>query len=250
MSSMRNAIQRRNHRERGQPEERKKWGLLEKHKDYSLRAKDHNLKKSKLKALKQKVLDKNPDEFYFGMLSRSGPSTMGKKRTGTINGDRGNEVLSQEAVRLFKTQDLGYVRTMRNQTLKEVKVLEERLVLAKSGSKDRMDDELGSGFTGRKTVFVDDEVEAEEKVLAAEDMELEMEEEEEGLSIEEKNRRKLQRREVEKLENKLETAKERLTALTEAEEALEMQRARMAKSPSVGGINKNGIKFRVKERKR
>ena len=32
MSSMRNAVQRRNHRERGQPEERQKWGLLEKHK--------------------------------------------------------------------------------------------------------------------------------------------------------------------------------------------------------------------------
>lgn len=32
MSSMRNAVQRRNHRERGQPEERSKWGLLEKHK--------------------------------------------------------------------------------------------------------------------------------------------------------------------------------------------------------------------------
>ncbi|MBC9703263.1 MAG: hypothetical protein H9W83_12295 [Leuconostoc sp.] len=32
MSSMRNAVQRRNHRERGQPEERAKWGLLEKHK--------------------------------------------------------------------------------------------------------------------------------------------------------------------------------------------------------------------------
>ncbi|KAH6669492.1 putative U3 small nucleolar RNA-associated protein 11 [Halenospora varia] len=249
MSSMRNAVQRRNHRERGQPEERKKWGLLEKHKDYSLRAKDHNLKKSKLKALKQKVLDKNPDEFYFGMLSRSGPSTMGKKRTGTVNGDRGNEVLSQEAVRLFKTQDLGYVRTMRNQTLKEVKGLEERLVLARSVSRSQVDDEIDSGFTGRKTVFVDDEVEAEERVLAAEDMELEMEEEE-GLSIEEKNRRKLQRREAEKLENKLEITRERLKALTEAEEALEMQRARMAKSPSVGGINKNGVKFKVKERKR
>lgn len=32
MSSMRNAVQRRNHKERGQPEERKQLGLLEKHK--------------------------------------------------------------------------------------------------------------------------------------------------------------------------------------------------------------------------
>lgn len=32
---MRNAVQRRNHKEREQPEERKKWGLLEKHKVWS-----------------------------------------------------------------------------------------------------------------------------------------------------------------------------------------------------------------------
>lgn len=32
MSSMRNAVQRRNHRERAQPLERQKWGILEKHK--------------------------------------------------------------------------------------------------------------------------------------------------------------------------------------------------------------------------
>lgn len=32
MSSMRNAVQRRQHRERGQLEGREKWGLLEKHK--------------------------------------------------------------------------------------------------------------------------------------------------------------------------------------------------------------------------
>merc|ERR1712144_124932 len=93
VSSMRNAVQRRNHKERGQPEERQKWGLLEKHKDYSARARDFNDKKKKLKALKQKVLDKNPDEFYFGMMSRKGPATTGKNRTGTVNGDRGCEVI-------------------------------------------------------------------------------------------------------------------------------------------------------------
>jgi hypothetical protein len=32
MSSLRNAVQRRQHRERAQPANREKWGLLEKHK--------------------------------------------------------------------------------------------------------------------------------------------------------------------------------------------------------------------------
>ncbi|TVY46544.1 U3 small nucleolar RNA-associated protein [Lachnellula occidentalis] len=218
MSSMRNAVQRRNHRERGQPEERKKWGLLEKNKDYKLRAADHKTKKTKLKQLKQKVLDKNPDEFYFSMLSRSGPATRGKNRTGTVNGDRGNQVLSQEASRLFKTQDIGYIRTIRNQTTKEVAELEEQ----------ELELRVQEGEW---------EVEAEE-------------EKEQGLGFGEKDLRKLQRREREKLENKLGVARERLSVLTEAEEALEMQRARMAKSPTVGGTNKSGVKFKVRERKR
>ena len=32
MSSMRNVVQRRNHKERAQPQGREKWGILEKHK--------------------------------------------------------------------------------------------------------------------------------------------------------------------------------------------------------------------------
>lgn len=32
MSTLRNAVQRRNHKERAQPKDREKWGILEKHK--------------------------------------------------------------------------------------------------------------------------------------------------------------------------------------------------------------------------
>ncbi|PBP19328.1 U3 snoRNP-associated protein Utp11 [Diplocarpon rosae] len=240
MSSMRNAVQRRNHRERGQPEERQKWGLLEKHKDYSARARDFNEKKKKLKALKQKVLDKNPDEFYFGMMSRSGPATTGKNRTGTVNGDRGNKVLSQEAARLFKTQDLGYVRTMRNKALKEVEELERRAV--------------GIKGTGKKIVFVDDAQEQRLKVEQSAVMEIDSDKDEDANSkldkIETKNFRRMQQKEAGKLELRLSTARERLEVLTDAEQALELQRVRMAKSPSVGGVTKKGVKFKVRERKR
>lgn len=165
---------------------------------------------------------------------------MGKNRTGTVNGDRGNEVLSQEAVRLFKTQDLGYVRTMRNKALKEVEELERRAV--------------GIKGAGKKVVFVDDEEEQRRKVedTAGMDIDSDDDEEEEAETddIETKNFRKMQQKEADKLEGRLETARQRLEALTDAEQALELQRARMAKSPTVGGVTKNGVKFKVRERKR
>ncbi len=183
------------------------------------------------------MLDKNPDEFYFGMMSRKGPATMGKNRTGTVNGDRGNEVLSQTAARLFKTQDLGYVRTMRNKALKEVDELEK-------GSK-------GIKGEGKKVIFVGDEEEQRQKLENADMEEDEGEnQDEDGDDKEARRLRKLQQKEADKLEARLTVARERLKALTEAEEALELQRAKMAKSPTVGGVTKQGVKFKVRERKR
>ncbi|KAI1000893.1 hypothetical protein K3495_g7304 [Podosphaera aphanis] len=245
MSSMRNAVQRRVHRERGQPEERKKWGLLEKHKDYSARARDFNTKKRKLQALRQKVLEKNPDEFYFGMMSRSGPST-GKGSTGTVSADRGNKVLSQEAVRLFKTQDLGYIRTARNKAVKEV----ERLEIAVKGITGK----------GQKVIFLADpnqkigkiELESNNTLDGNEDDD-EGDDDDEGemsSSKEEKDLQRTSNRQAEKIKLRLITARERLKALTDAENALELQRSRMAKSPTVGGITKHGTKFKVRDRKR
>lgn len=175
------------------------------------------------------------------MMSRKGPATTGKNRTGTVNGDRGNEALSQEAVRLFKTQDLGYVRTMRNKALKEVEELERRAV--------------GIKGAGKKVVFVDDQEEQRLKVESA-DLYMDDEDEEseadgdESDDIEAKNFRKMQRKEADKLESRLNMARERLDVLTETEQALELQRARMAKSPTVGGVTKKGVKFKVRQRKR
>jgi U3 small nucleolar RNA-associated protein 11 len=163
---------------------------------------------------------------------------MGKNRTGTVDGDRGNQALSQDAVRLFKTQDLGYVRTMRNKALKEVEELEKRAV--------------GIKGQGKKVVFVDDE---EEQRMKVQDVAMD-EEDEEGdedaeVDTETKRHRRMQDKEVDKLEARLSVARERLKALTEAEQALEIQRAKMSKSPTVGGgVNKHGFKFKVRDRKR
>nr|POE79423.1 u3 small nucleolar rna-associated protein 11 [Quercus suber] len=101
MSSMRNAVQRRNHRERAQPLERQKWGLLEKHKDYSLRAKDHNTKKRKIKQLTDKARERNEDEFYFGMLNSS--SEGGRKRARREEGNGGPFYLPYDSI----TRTLG-----------------------------------------------------------------------------------------------------------------------------------------------
>ncbi|KAH8813278.1 U3 small nucleolar RNA-associated protein-like protein Utp11 [Xylogone sp. PMI_703] len=240
---MRNAVQRRNHKERSQPEERKRFGLLEKHKDYSARAKDYGEKKKKLRQLREKALERNPDEFYYGMVHKKGPSAIGKNSTGTVNGSRGNAVLSQDASRLFKTQDMGYIRTMRNKTLKEVAELEKRIV--------------GITGDGTRIVFVDSE-EEQRKIPEGEDVDMDDEEEDsrgeeeevEKIDTDTKNQRRLHQREINKLETRLRAAKQRLKALADAEEALDLQRAKMAKSPTVGGINKNGVKFKIRERKR
>lgn len=147
-----------------------------------------------------------------------------------------------EAVRLFKTQDLGYVRTMRNKALKEVEELEKRAV--------------GIKGAGKKVVFVDDE--EQQRLKAEQDTELDIdsddsEEETEAKSedIEARNLRRMQLKEAVKLEGRLNAARGRLEALTDAEQALEIQRTKMGKSPTAGsGITKKGVKFKVRERKR
>ncbi len=172
------------------------------------------------------------------MVSRKGPST-GKRGTGTIAGDRGNQVLSQEAARLYKTQDLGYVRTMRNKTQKEVDQLERRVA--------------GIKGQGMKVVYVDWEEEVGKRMLDGEKGNVgsgDDEGEDEDEDLEARKIRKLREREADKLQSKLSVAKERLKALADAEEALDLQRAKMAKSPTAGGINKAGVKFKVRERKR
>ncbi|XP_020250596.1 probable U3 small nucleolar RNA-associated protein 11 [Asparagus officinalis] len=102
MSSLRNAIPRRAHKERAQPEARKKFGILEKHKDYVLRAKAFHQKEEALRKLKEKAEFRNPDEFYFKMIN-----------TRTINGvhrppSEANKY-TQEELMLMKTQDMGYI---------------------------------------------------------------------------------------------------------------------------------------------
>ncbi|XP_057960550.1 probable U3 small nucleolar RNA-associated protein 11 isoform X2 [Malania oleifera] len=101
MSSLRNAIKRRAYKERSQPESRKKFGLLEKHKDYVVRAKAFHKKEEALMRLKEKAAFRNPDAFYFKMI---------KTRTvGGVHRPAEANKYTPEELMLMKTQDIGYV---------------------------------------------------------------------------------------------------------------------------------------------
>lgn len=120
-------IAKKQHRERGQLKHRQRLGLLEKHGDYVKRAKDFHSKEDRIKKLRQKASTRNKDEFYFGMVR--GKTEVSWRRVqkiirvvrliqdcGTKKGvhiqDRGNVAMPTDVVKLLKTQDAGYVRTL------------------------------------------------------------------------------------------------------------------------------------------
>ncbi|EED22249.1 U3 small nucleolar RNA-associated protein Utp11, putative [Talaromyces stipitatus ATCC 10500] len=286
MSSMRNAVHRRQHRERGQLEGREKWGILEKHKDYSLRAKDYNLKQQKLQRLREKARDRNPDEFAYGMLSDKN-AQQGK------HGAREGTSLSHDTVKLLKTQDAGYLRTIGERIRREMERLEKEVqlqdgmekVLGSAGNKkrhssddeDEEDDEdemSGNGNKRRKLIFADSREDQKElgRKFDEDDNEDEEEEDEEddafGTQLHNLQRqptkkeleaqrkavaharaaRKIKRRAAEGRRNKLAALRKQYAEITTAERELELQRAKM--SNSVGGVNKKGVKFKIRERKR
>lgn len=133
------------HRERHQPEARNKLGLLEKKKDYQLRAKDYNEKKTVLKELRKKALNKNPDEFYFHMVN--------SKLEDGVHHDKlskkDKNALSQEQIKLMQTQDYKYVSSRRVMEQKKIEKLKATLHLLDSSDRPK----------NTHTIFVDDEKE-------------------------------------------------------------------------------------------
>ncbi|RUS27657.1 small-subunit processome [Jimgerdemannia flammicorona] len=161
MSSIRNAVHRRNHKERSQLAHRQRYGLLEKHKDYVLRAKDYHFKQDRLKALRERAQFKNPDEFYFKMIST-------KTKDGLHIAERNNQ-LSGDMVQLLKSQDLNYIKTQRDVSKKKIDKLQDSLQFleADDGEDDEdaeMDEQESSSATSAKKsthiVFVDNEEQA------------------------------------------------------------------------------------------
>lgn len=186
--------------------------------------------------------------------------------------------MNMDVVKLLKTQDAGYLQTVLQQTRRAREKIERQVVLMATGVDAR-------GVSKRK-IFGDDGEEVEvggklEEFSDDEDMDLDLDdladlgdldglddldgiggegsgsddgksEDEEsdtkGLSKEEIRQRRKKRRAQEVLENQLGALKDRERDLSAALSQLEHQRARM--NNTVGGTNKEGVKFKVRERKR
>jgi U3 small nucleolar RNA-associated protein 11 len=244
------------------------------------------MKKQKIKRLEEKARDRNPDEFAFGMMS-SHSSTKGKHGTG-MRESATAQGLSHEAIKLLKTQDAGYLRTVGERVRRQIEKVKEDLRIQESmgealgdqeDTRQEEDDDDFDDFDfgaaekkARKLVFADDREDQKvlKRVLEQREQEGENEEEEESFGeraqqqqkrktrkeleaekramVEARRARKLKKRALEVRQNKLKALQKQYADITSAERALDLQRAKM--SNSVGGVNKNGLKFKIKERKR
>ena len=206
-----------------------------------------------------------------------------KSKNGRKIADRGNAVLSHEAVKLLKTQDSGYLRTMLQQTRRAIEKLEQEFVL---GEKEGADILLGdqSLQTRRHAVFVDTtkqqkqywgmqhgastsgkEPSHEQAQPNTETSQIATSRDSDSLSTsnreskrevqhkeqvfrDEQSLRKKHRKERDARKSKLSALKSREKDLIDAEDELELQRAKT--SNSIGGVTKAGKTWRIRERKK
>lgn len=145
MAKLVHDVQKRQHRERSQVSSRARLGFLEKHKDYVKRAQDYHKKQNTLKVLKTRAKERNPDEFYYGMNSRKVDSK-GLLVT-SRRGEDEDESLSMDQVKLLKTQDSNYVRTLRQQERSQLNKKKNQLMFQANG---------------KHTVFVDNRKERDD----------------------------------------------------------------------------------------
>lgn len=138
MAKLVHNVQKKQHRERSQIASRSRYGLLEKKKDYRLRADDYHEKQAQLKLLKEKARYANDDEYFHAMVNRKTT-----KEGILIDESELGETLNHEQIRLLKSQDLNYVNVVTSRESKKVQKSMNNVGVFKS--------------SGQHTVFVDDE---------------------------------------------------------------------------------------------
>lgn len=131
MSSLRNAVKRKTHKERSQPAARHKFGLLEKKKDYLQRARNHQQQENTLQVLREKAETKNPDEFYQAM-----------QRDHMHGGPTRKRLNNKEADHL-KSQDLLHVQLAASKHTKRLERMQQDLHF------------IGAPVQNQHTIFVD-----------------------------------------------------------------------------------------------
>lgn len=137
------------HRERAQPKARRaRFGLLEKKKDYRLRAKDYHVKQDRLRRLRELADERNPDEFARAMVSAARVGQGSSERIQAIRKKTGKG--EAEAMKMLFDQGASYLATRRQMERRKVEKLRSNLHLVRAEARNA------------HTVFVDSDDEAEE----------------------------------------------------------------------------------------
>jgi len=209
-----------------------------------------------------------------------------RSKKGKKIAERGNPVLSHEAVKLLKTQDSGYLRTMIQKTRRAIEKLEQEFilregqegaeVLAKSGDQEEGDhvvfvdsrEEQKQYTPGRSVSSPSRQTKTRKEIATQQAQEVSMEEigdvtsslsqrtpksrravqREADASKQDSLLRKWHKKEQEARRAKLVALKTREKDLNNAENELELQRAKM--SNNIGGVTRAGVKWRPRERKK
>ncbi|CAL8353634.1 unnamed protein product [Arctogadus glacialis] len=153
MATFRKALKskQRNHHERAQLGSRNFLGLLEKKKDYKLRANDYHKKQNLLSALRKKAMEKNPDEFYYKMISSKLEDGVHR-----ANREAWDVEVTEEQRKMMRTQDIKYVEMKRLADATKIERMKGELHLLDAKGKQE----------NQHTFFVDSKREVQDFSLA------------------------------------------------------------------------------------